>query len=43
MNNFLQEILQAEQGNVIKTTREYIGTRKLTATAALNHRVFIQQ
>ena len=40
MDKFLEEILQLEQATTIKTTREYVGTRKLIPPAALNCRVF---
>jgi uncharacterized membrane protein len=40
MDNFLEEILQAEQGSAIKATREYVGTRKQIDTAALKNKTF---
>ncbi len=40
MDNFLEEILQVEQGSAIKATGEYVGTRKLIVTVALNYKAF---
>jgi hypothetical protein len=40
MDNFLEEILLAERGSTIKSTREYVGMQKLIATPAFNYRVF---